>query len=79
MDVTAVTALLDAGLKTEEGATLGAVRSMADAVDHAKADNRPLLANVPQMLHMFCDATLRHLLSEATFCSWECMGVDAHM
>ena len=79
MDVKAVTALLDAGLKTEEGATVGAVRSMADAVDHAKPDNRPLLANVPRMLHLFFDATLRHLLSEGTFCSWEFMCVDAHL
>ena len=65
MNATAVTALLDAGLETDKATTAPAVRVTANAVDRAKPDDRPLPANVVQILHLVFNANLRHLLERS--------------
>ena len=56
-----MTALLDAGLETEKATMAVSVRSTANTVDLTEADDRPLLADVSQILHLVLDSDLRHL------------------
>ena len=53
MDAVAVTALPGAGLERDN--------ATVNAVDRAEVDDRPLTANVPQMLHLVFLTNLRHL------------------
>ena len=52
MDVSAMTALHDAGLETEKATTAVDLCATAKAVDRAEADGQPLPPNVALMLHL---------------------------
>ena len=65
MDAMAVTALLDVGLETKKVKTAAAVLVMIIVVDRAEADDRPLQADMPRVLHLVFDADLRHLLERS--------------
>ena len=56
-----MTALLDAGLETDKATPAASVWATANAVDRAKAEDRPLPADMLRMLHLFFNANLRHL------------------
>jgi hypothetical protein len=62
MDATTVSALLEAGLEMDEETADAAFWSVVRAVDRAEAQDQPLPADVPRMLHHIFDADLRHLL-----------------
>mmetsp|Transcript_4531 Transcript_4531/g.9647 ORF Transcript_4531/g.9647 Transcript_4531/m.9647 type:complete len:1029 (-) Transcript_4531:237-3323(-) len=63
MDATTVTALITSGLEMDEETTDLAFWAVVQAVDDAEAQDKPLPASVPQMLHHIFDADLKHLLT----------------
>ena len=65
MDTAAVTVLLNASLEMDKATMVAAVRITANAVDRAKADYRPLPADMMRMLHLVSSANLRHLLERS--------------
>jgi hypothetical protein len=62
MDVDAISQMLKAGLEMNEATTNTAFWTVVNAVDRAEAEDRPLPANVTQMLHHVFDADMKHLL-----------------
>mmetsp|Transcript_26376 Transcript_26376/g.38593 ORF Transcript_26376/g.38593 Transcript_26376/m.38593 type:complete len:645 (+) Transcript_26376:241-2175(+) len=63
VDATKVTSLLQKGLTMNEETTDAAFWSVVKAVDTAEKEDKPLSADVPQMLHHIFDADLAHLLT----------------
>ncbi|KAL7468777.1 hypothetical protein ACHAXS_009009 [Conticribra weissflogii] len=63
MDAATVTALINSGLEMDEETTDLAFWAVVQAVDDAEAQDKPLPASVPQMLHHIFDADLKHLLT----------------
>jgi len=63
VDATKVTTLLESGIEMDEATTNAAFWAVVKAVDRAEAQDQPLSADVPKMLHHIFDADLRHLLS----------------
>ena len=65
MNAMVVTALLDAGLETNKVKTATDVRFTVTVVNRAKADDRPLQADMPRLLHLVFDANRQHLLERS--------------
>ena len=62
MNATAVSVLLEGGLEMDEATTDAAFWAVVNAVDRAEKEDKPLSADVPQMLHHIFDADMHHLL-----------------
>ena len=65
MDAMAVTAILHAGLESNKVKTATAVWFTVIVVDRAKADDRPVQADIPRLLHLVFDANRQHLLERS--------------
>ena len=63
MDAEAVSTLMEQGLVMDEATTDAAFWAVVRAVDRAEAEDKPLSADVPRMLHHVFDADLRQLLT----------------
>lgn len=62
MDTNAISQMIQSGLEMDETTTNEAFWAVVQAVDLAEAQDRPLPANVTQMLHHIFDADRKHLL-----------------
>jgi hypothetical protein len=62
LDSNTVASLIEAGLEMDEPTTNAAFWKVVQAVDRAEAEDKPLSADVPRMLHHIFDADLKHLL-----------------
>ena len=65
MNATALAALLDVGLETDKATTATAIQMMANTVERAEADHRPLPADLLRMIHMVFQPTLRHIFERS--------------
>ena len=65
MDAMAVTALLDVGMETDKVKTAAAVWVTVIVVNRVEADDRPIQADMPRVLHLVFDANMRHLLGRS--------------
>lgn len=63
MDATKVSELIEAGLEMDEATTNAAFWAVVRSVDQAEAQDKPLSADMPRMLHHIFDADLKHLLT----------------
>jgi len=77
MDVSTVSALLDAGMEMDEATTNRAFWSVVQAVDRAEEQDKALSGNIATMLHHVFDADLKHLLQrEKISTNVTCMQPD---
>jgi len=63
LNATKVSQFLERGIPMDEATTNAAFWAVVKAVDTAEAQDKPLSADVPRMLHHIFDADLRHLLT----------------
>ena len=61
MDAATVTALLGVSLETDKVTMTTAIWAKGNMVDPVKANDRPLSADVPRILHLVFNAHMRHL------------------
>lgn len=77
MDVAKLRVMLDSGMQMDERTTNAAFWSVVNAVDQAEAEDEPLAANIPQMLHRIFDADQIHLKTrEKQTTNLTCMQPD---